>query len=78
MDVMGEALAIDRKAILALASEAEVTPASAAAIIDRICAAASQFTSMAERMYPQMITQDTLQTVQGRIDENSALLQSMS
>ncbi|MGE8466238.1 MAG: type II toxin-antitoxin system HipA family toxin [Pseudomonas putida] len=78
MDVMGEALAIDRKAILALASEAEVTPASAAAIIDRICAAASQFTSMAEGMYPQMITQDTLQTVQGRIDENSALLQSMS
>ncbi|MGX1020259.1 serine/threonine protein kinase HipA of HipAB toxin-antitoxin module [Pseudomonas sp. Y3 TE3536] len=78
MDVMGEALAIDRKAILRLASEADITPASAAAIIDRICAAASQFRYMAERMYPQMITQETLQTVQGRIDENSALLQSVS
>ena len=78
MDVMGEALAIDRKAILRLASEADITPAAAAAIIDRICAAASQFRYMAERMYPQMITQDTLQTVQGRIDENSALLQSVS
>lgn len=74
MDVMGEALAIDRKAMLSLASEAEVAPQAAEALIDRYCAVASQFADMALQMYPEAITQDTLRTIQARIDENVALL----
>ncbi|MFJ4158027.1 type II toxin-antitoxin system HipA family toxin [Pseudomonas sp. NPDC089752] len=74
MDVMGEALAIDRKAMLALALEAEIPDKTAAAIIDRICAIAKQFARLAQSKYPRMITEDTLRTVQSRIDENVGLL----
>lgn len=74
MDVMGEALAIDREAMLSLANEAEVALSTAGIVIDRICKAASQFTTIAEQLYPQVITPDTLRTVQERIDENIDLL----
>ncbi|WP_434729180.1 type II toxin-antitoxin system HipA family toxin [Pseudomonas soli] len=74
MDVMGEALAIDRSAMLALASEAEISQAGAEQLIERICAVASQFAVLAEKHYPRMISSETLRTVQGRIDENIALL----
>ncbi|CAK14210.1 type II toxin-antitoxin system HipA family toxin [Pseudomonas entomophila] len=74
MDVMGEALAIDRTAMLALAHEAEIPPATAGALIERFCTVAGQFTALAEQHYPRMISPDTLRTVQGRIDENIALL----
>ena len=74
MDVMGEALAIDRKALLRLADEAEVSEAMAGVIIDRICGVASRFAAMAEKLYPQAITQDTLHLIQSRIDDNIGLL----
>lgn len=74
MDVMGEALAISRVHMLRLAEEAEVPQDVAGTMIDRICEVASQFTAIAHSMYPQAITQNTLRTIQGRIDENVALL----
>ncbi|MDI3273489.1 type II toxin-antitoxin system HipA family toxin [Pseudomonas sp. MDT1-16] len=74
MDVMGEALEIDRDVMLRLADEAEVSVATAGGIIDRICHVASQFAAFAENMYPRVITQNTLDTIQGRIDENINLL----
>lgn len=74
MDVMGEALAINRKALLRLADEAEVSWERASSIIDRICSVASQFATVAEKLYPQAITQETLRIIQGRIDDNVALL----
>jgi serine/threonine-protein kinase HipA len=74
MDVMGEALAINRESLLRLANEAEVSEEIASGIIDRICDEASRFASLAQRMYPQAITQETLQTIQQRIDENVGLL----
>jgi serine/threonine-protein kinase HipA len=74
MDVMGEALAIDREAMLRLADEAEVSEEMAGVIIDRICGVASQFAAIAENLYPQVISQDTLHIIQGRIDDNIGLL----
>ncbi|PVZ52637.1 type II toxin-antitoxin system HipA family toxin [Pseudomonas sp. B1(2018)] len=74
MDVMGEALEIGRDAMLRLADEAEVSVETAGGIIDRCCRVASQFAAIAENMYPGAITQDTLDTIQGRIDENIGLL----
>lgn len=70
MDVMGEALEIGRKAMLDLAEEAEVSAETADGIIARFCEVADQFATMAETMCPGVITQDTLQTIQKRIDEN--------
>ncbi|KPU53946.1 hypothetical protein AN403_1013 [Pseudomonas fluorescens] len=74
MDVMGEALEIDRDAMLRLADEAEVLVETAGGIIDRICDVASQFAAVAENIFPRVITQETLDTIQGRIDENIDLL----
>lgn len=74
MDVMGEALAIERKALLRLADEAEVATSIAGGIIDRVCDVARQFAAFAEHLYPGAITRQTLTTLQRRIDENIALL----
>jgi serine/threonine-protein kinase HipA len=74
MDVMGEALAVDRAALLGLASEAEVAADTADSLIDRFCKVAEQFSEIAEAMYLRSITQDTLRTIQRRIDENINLL----
>ena len=74
MDVMGEALAVDRAALLRLASEAEVAADTADRVIDRFCKVAEQFSEIAEAMYLRLITQDTLRTIQRRIDENINLL----
>ena len=60
---------------LRLAEEAEVPPEVAGRMIDGICEVASQFSSIAENLYPQVITPDTLRTIQGRIDQNVARLQ---
>lgn len=71
MDVMGEALHITRKHLLALAvEEAELSAGDAADIIERTCQIASGFTDMAKRLFPGSITQDTLRTIQTRIDHN--------
>ncbi|MCF8997352.1 type II toxin-antitoxin system HipA family toxin, partial [Pseudomonas carnis] len=74
MDVMGEALSISRTQMFRLAEEAEVPPDVAGRMIDGICDVASQFASIAENLYPQVITRDTLRTIQGRIDQNVARL----
>lgn len=74
MDVMGEALEVDRDAMLRLADEAEVSAETAGGIIDNICRVASQFATIAENLSPRLITQDTLDIIQGRIDENIDLL----
>ncbi|OJA55144.1 type II toxin-antitoxin system HipA family toxin [Burkholderia ubonensis] len=74
MDVMGEALAIDRKAMLSLADEAEISADVAGGIIDRFCDVASQFAAMTENLFPGEVTQDTLHAIQARIDDNIDLL----
>ncbi|WP_175763075.1 type II toxin-antitoxin system HipA family toxin [Burkholderia ambifaria] len=74
MDVMGEALQIDRAALLGLAKEAEISPAAAGDMIDRMCSVASRWSTIATRDYQGAITDDTLMYIQRRIDENVALL----
>ncbi|KVV22693.1 toxin HipA [Burkholderia ubonensis] len=74
MDVMGEALAIDRQAMLSLADEAEISADVAGGIIDRFCDVASQFAAMTENLFPGGVTQDTLHVIQARIDDNIDLL----
>lgn len=74
MDVMGEALAIDRAALLRLAEEAEVSAQHANRLIDTISEVAAQFSAIADGLLPQAITRPTLHTIQRRIDENLALL----
>ncbi|KVP62238.1 toxin HipA [Burkholderia ubonensis] len=74
MDVMGEALAIDRQAMLSLADEAEISADVAGGIIDRFCDVASQFAAMTENLFPGEVTQDTLHVIQARIDDNIDLL----
>ncbi|WP_447042898.1 type II toxin-antitoxin system HipA family toxin [Vreelandella sp. H-I2] len=74
MDVMGEALAINRAALLRLAEEAEVSTQHANHLIDTISEVASQFSAIADGLLPQAITRPTLHMIQGRIDENLSLL----
>jgi serine/threonine-protein kinase HipA len=76
MDVMGEALSISRTQMLRLAEEAEVPQDVAGKMIDGICDVASRFASIAEDLFPQVITPDTLRTIQDRIDQNVARLHS--
>lgn len=74
MDVMGEALAIDRATLLRLAEEAEVPAQNANRTIDAISEVASQFSAIADRLLPQAISPATLRLLQSRIDQNLALL----
>ena len=71
MDVMGQALEINREAMLRLGThEAELSARDAAALIEQICDVASMLTATAKRMFPDQITQDTLRVIQGRINDN--------
>ena len=71
MDVLGQALEIDRAALLRLGKqEAELAPSEARAVIERICEVGSTFAAVARDQLPGQITPDTLQTVQARINEN--------
>ncbi|MEQ4617541.1 MAG: type II toxin-antitoxin system HipA family toxin [Corticimicrobacter sp.] len=74
MDVVGQALAISRPHMLRLAEEAEVSLDVANQVIDDICDVALRFAAIADDMYPQLITRDTLRMIQGRIDQNVAQL----
>ena len=67
-------LQIDRAALLGLAKEAEISPAGAGDMIDRMCSVASRWSAIATRDYQGAITDDTLMHIQHRIDENVALL----
>lgn len=76
MDIMGEALQITRKTLLALGTEeAELSTRDAGAVVDRICHVASGFSAVAKRLLPERITTDTLRILQKRIDENIRILQ---
>ncbi len=70
MDMMGEALEIQREHLLRLAEEAELSAEIAGDVIDRICDQAREFTNVAERIFPGLITRETLRTIQSRIDDN--------
>lgn len=71
MDVMGEALDVGRKQLLALGEqEAELSRQAASAVIDRICHVASRFTAIATDLLPGHITANTLRSIQGQIDGN--------
>ena len=75
MDVMGAALNVRRKDMIALGTdEAELSAHAASAIVDQIRHVASTFTAMAKSLYPDQITNATLQMVQGRINDNIKLL----
>lgn len=74
MDVMGEALAIDRRVLLRLAEEVEVLPQRAGQIIDGTIEVANQFSAIAEEILPQAISPATLRMIQGRIGQNVRLL----
>ncbi|WP_341964406.1 type II toxin-antitoxin system HipA family toxin [Pseudomonas sp. RC10] len=74
MDVMGEALAIGRAAMLGLAREAELAADIAAALIDRVCDVGAGFEALAQKQYPNAITLATRQMLQHRINENIRLL----
>lgn len=74
MDVIGEAMAVDRRALLRLAEEAEVSPQRAGQIIDGIIEVANQFSAIAEEIVPQAISPATLRMIQGRIGQNVGLL----
>ncbi len=47
-----------------------------AKMIEGICDVASRFATIAQDLYPQLITQDTLRMIQNRIDENVARLRA--
>ncbi|HDY5064845.1 TPA: type II toxin-antitoxin system HipA family toxin [Pseudomonas aeruginosa] len=71
MDVMGEARHITRRHLLKLAvEEADLSTGEVAEIIERICHVASGFADNAKCQLPHCITQDTLRTIQARIDDN--------
>ncbi|HSC66741.1 MAG TPA: type II toxin-antitoxin system HipA family toxin [Cellvibrio sp.] len=71
MDVMGEALHVNRKQLLMLGEqEAELSSAEVNGLIDEVCDMAEKFTAIAKQTLPDQITKDTLKTIQGRIDEN--------
>ena len=74
MDVMGEALEIDRALMLKLAHEADVSLDNANRLIDSICQVASRFSSVAETSHPGAIRPETLADVQARIDACVQLL----
>lgn len=74
MDVMGEAMAIKREGMLRLAGEAEIAEEMAGVIIDTVCDVAVQFAAIADNLFPQLITRDTLSMIQGRINQNIDLL----
>ena len=74
MDVMGQALAVDRAALLRLAEEAEVPVQNANHTIEAISECASQFTAIADRLLAQAISPSTLRMIQGRMSQNLALL----
>jgi serine/threonine-protein kinase HipA len=75
MDVMGEALKINRKSLVLLGEqEAELSVCDVGYMIDYICDVASKFSALAESMLLGQITQDTMQVIQRQIDENISRL----
>jgi serine/threonine-protein kinase HipA len=75
MDVMGEALEVNRKQLLSLGTqEAELSTADTADVIDKICEIASAFASIANDMLAGQITPQTLNAIQKQINQNISRL----
>lgn len=75
MDVMGEALDIEKHHLLRLGEqETELEQAQVCACIEKICGVAAQFSEFANAMFPGRIRPETLSEVQQRINENLSLL----
>ncbi|MFJ5472450.1 type II toxin-antitoxin system HipA family toxin, partial [Pectobacterium carotovorum] len=76
MDVMGEALEITRKQLQELGvQEADLTSSQVDIIIEKYGEVAASFAKRAAGMFPGCITQDTLRTIQDRINDNIRCLQ---
>lgn len=71
MDVMGEALDIDRKHVFRLGTEeAELTSQQTGFIIEKICNAAAGFAAMAQKLFQDQITAETRSSIQKTINAN--------
>ncbi|WP_033479991.1 type II toxin-antitoxin system HipA family toxin [Xanthomonas citri] len=76
MDIMGEALDIDRSHLIRLAiEEAEIQSTAAEAIIDRFAGVGKNFSEIAKALHPNAITKKTLNHIQSTIDENIARME---
>ncbi|HHR5901599.1 TPA: type II toxin-antitoxin system HipA family toxin [Providencia alcalifaciens] len=75
MDVMGEALKIGKRHLIALADDADITAQEADEMILRLCHVARQFSDIANELYPNNITSTTLKQIQSRIDDNIQFLE---
>ena len=77
MDVMGEALDIERKHLQLLGvQEAELSAEQVNAIIEKVCHSALVLSAIARDKYPDQITQATLDTIQKQINDNVRRLMS--
>ena len=71
MDVMGEALDIERKQLQRLGEkEAELSTERVNEIIDRVSEYAAAWSDTAKDKFPEQITPATLKTIQKQINEN--------
>ena len=78
MDVLGEALDIERKHLQQLGiQEAELSAEHVNAIIDKICHHATALSVTAKDKYADQITQTTLKTIHKQINDNVRRLMSL-
>lgn len=77
MDVMGEALTIERNHLMNLGiREAELDENRVNEVIDRIVSVATTFSEKCHEHLPGRITKDTMSYIQTRIDENISCIKS--
>ena len=77
MDVMGEALNIERKHLIALGiREAELEVNQIDELIEQISSVATTFSAKCRDLLPEKVTEDTIGYIQNRINENIAGMQS--
>lgn len=77
MDVMGEALTIERKHLMNLGiREAELDENQVNEVIDRIASVATTFSDKCHEHLPGKVTRDTMSYIQTRIDENISSIKS--
>lgn len=77
MDIMGEALQVNRKDLCRLGeAETELSAQQVAGVIDKICNVAAEFSAVARDILPGQVTSQTLKEIQYQINENIARLGS--
>lgn len=77
MDVMGEALNIERKHLIALGTrEAELEVNQIDELIEQISTVAMTFSAKCRDLLPEKVTEYTISYIQERINENLASVQS--